>query len=86
MNKKDLLRVADYTPAEITEVFEAARDIKAKFKKGIPCAPLAGKTLGMLFQKSSTRTRFSSVRRTCNSNAARLSATRRTPSPVFWTA
>jgi len=59
MNKKDLLRVSDYTLSDINEVFDAARDIKAKFKKGIVCAPLSGKTLGMIFQKASTRTRVS---------------------------
>ena len=57
--KKDFLRVADYTKAEIEAVFAETKRIKDKFKKGIPCQPLSGKTLGMIFQKSSTRTRVS---------------------------
>jgi ornithine carbamoyltransferase len=59
MNKKDFLRIADYSKEDIKEVFETAKKIKAKFKKGIKYSPLAGKTLGMIFQKSSTRTRVS---------------------------
>ncbi|MFA5162699.1 MAG: ornithine carbamoyltransferase [Elusimicrobiales bacterium] len=59
MNRKDFLRVADYTIDDINEVFGVAREIKDKLKKGIPYTPLAGKTLGMIFQKSSTRTRVS---------------------------
>lgn len=59
MNKKDFLRVADYSKEDIKEVFETAEKIKTKFKKGIKYTPLAGKTLAMIFQKSSTRTRVS---------------------------
>jgi len=59
MDKKDFLRVADYTRADIAEVFDVAAKIKAKQKKGIPARLLEGKTLGMIFQKSSTRTRVS---------------------------
>jgi len=59
MNKKDLLRVADYTKSEINEIFDLTGKIKARQKKGDPAKPLEGKTLGMIFQKSSTRTRVS---------------------------
>jgi len=59
MNKKDFLRVADYTKADIAEVFDVAAKIKEKQKNGVPVRPLDGKTLGMIFQKSSTRTRVS---------------------------
>ncbi|MCX5783334.1 MAG: ornithine carbamoyltransferase, partial [Elusimicrobia bacterium] len=59
MNKKDFLRVIDYCAQDIAEVFETAKTIKGKLKKGVSYAPLAGKTLGMIFQKSSTRTRVS---------------------------
>jgi len=59
MNKKDFLRVADYTKDEIKEIFDLTGRIKARQKKGDPARPLEGKTLGMIFQKSSTRTRVS---------------------------
>ena len=59
MDKKDLLRVFDYTKEDINEVFEETKKIKDKFKNGVPHTPLAGKTLGMIFQKPSTRTRVS---------------------------
>jgi len=59
MNKKDFLRVADYTKDEIKEIFDLTGRIKARQKKGDPARPLEGRTLGMIFQKSSTRTRVS---------------------------
>jgi len=59
MTKKDFLRVADYTKDEIKEIFDLTGKIKARQKKGDPAKPLEGKTLGMIFQKSSTRTRVS---------------------------
>jgi len=59
MTKKDFLRVADYTKEEIKEIFDLTGKIKARQKKGDPAKPLEGKTLGMIFQKSSTRTRVS---------------------------
>jgi ornithine carbamoyltransferase len=59
MNKKDFLRVADYTKEEIREIFDLTGRIKARQKKGDPAKPLEGRTLGMIFQKSSTRTRVS---------------------------
>ncbi|MEI7481430.1 MAG: ornithine carbamoyltransferase [Elusimicrobiota bacterium] len=59
MTKKDFLRVADYTKDEIKEIFDLTGKIKTRQKKGDPAKPLEGKTLGMIFQKSSTRTRVS---------------------------
>jgi ornithine carbamoyltransferase len=59
MNKKDFLKVSDYTKLDIEEVLCDARQIKDKFKKGQECHPLKGKTLGMIFNKPSTRTRVS---------------------------
>jgi ornithine carbamoyltransferase len=59
MDKKDFLRVADYTRQDMLDVFDLAARIKARQKKGDPFRPLEGKTLGMIFQKSSTRTRVS---------------------------
>ncbi|GAB2552644.1 ornithine carbamoyltransferase [Gracilibacillus alcaliphilus] len=56
---RDLLTLADYSKAEIAYILELAAQIKDKQKKGIPYQPLQGKTLGMIFEKSSTRTRVS---------------------------
>lgn len=56
---KDLLTLADYTPEQIQYLLDLANYIKDKTKKGIPYQPLKGKTLGMIFEKSSTRTRVS---------------------------
>ena len=57
MNHKDFIEVHNYTAAEVAEIFELARDIKANPKKYADA--LRGKTLAMIFEKSSTRTRVS---------------------------
>ncbi|MDO5111719.1 MAG: ornithine carbamoyltransferase [Clostridia bacterium] len=59
MNQKHLLKLADLSPAEITEILDLADQLKYERKNGIEHKHLAGKTLGMIFQKSSTRTRVS---------------------------
>jgi ornithine carbamoyltransferase len=56
---RDLLSLHDFTPEEIITILDLADDLKSKQKRGIPHPYLAGKTLGMIFQKSSTRTRVS---------------------------
>jgi ornithine carbamoyltransferase len=56
---RDLISLHDFTPEEITAILELAGDLKVKQKKNIPHALLPGRTLGMIFQKSSTRTRVS---------------------------
>lgn len=57
--KKDLLSVYDLDRIDFEVIFEKAHDLKKMLNKGIPYTPLAGKTLGMIFEKSSTRTRIS---------------------------
>ncbi|MFP5246646.1 MAG: ornithine carbamoyltransferase [Thermoanaerobaculia bacterium] len=57
MRHKDFIEIHDYTADEVQELFELARDIKAKPKKFSDA--LAGQTLAMIFEKSSTRTRVS---------------------------
>lgn len=56
---KHLLKLADLTPQEITDILNLADQLKFENKNGTPHPHLAGKTLGMIFQKSSTRTRVS---------------------------
>ncbi|SFM28298.1 ornithine carbamoyltransferase [Gracilibacillus orientalis] len=56
---RSLLTLADYSQAEIAYILELAVQIKQKQKKGELYQPLKGKTLGMIFEKSSTRTRVS---------------------------
>jgi ornithine carbamoyltransferase len=57
MRHKDFIEVHDYTADEVLELFQLAADIKAKPKKFNDA--LAGQTLAMIFEKSSTRTRVS---------------------------
>ncbi|MBR7142064.1 MAG: ornithine carbamoyltransferase [Clostridia bacterium] len=55
----DLLAMQDLSSQELIEVLNLADQLKYEKKNGIPHPHLAGKTLGMIFQKSSTRTRVS---------------------------
>jgi ornithine carbamoyltransferase len=57
LKHKDFIEVHDYTAAEVMQMFELARDMKAKPKKFKDA--LEGQTLAMIFEKSSTRTRVS---------------------------
>jgi ornithine carbamoyltransferase len=56
---RDFLVLADYTSEEIRFLIDLAIELKAKQKAGELYQPLKGKTLGMIFEKSSTRTRVS---------------------------
>lgn len=56
---RDYLTLADFTQEEILYLLELAKDLKAKQKTAVPHEFLKGKTLAMIFQKSSTRTRVS---------------------------
>ena len=56
---KHLLKLSDWTKEEITDILDLADRLKYENKKGIAHPRLAGQTLGMIFQKSSTRTRVS---------------------------
>ena len=59
MRGKDLLSVNDLSVDEVYRIFDLARQLKAKQKMGEVHHLLKGKTLGMIFQKASTRTRVS---------------------------
>jgi ornithine carbamoyltransferase len=56
MNKRDFLKVSDMNAPEIEALWKRAR----AYKKGrVKVKPLEGKTVGLLFEKPSTRTRLS---------------------------
>src|SRR5690242_21203607 len=56
MPKRDFLAITDFSRDEIVKLFDLARRMKAgQYRE----TPLSGKTLAMIFAKSSTRTRVS---------------------------
>ncbi len=57
--KKDLLAINDFSREEILDLLEKSADLKEKRLNGVQHSPLKGKTLGMIFNKHSTRTRIS---------------------------
>jgi ornithine carbamoyltransferase len=57
MKQRHLLSLKDYSRGEIDEIYDLARKVKAD--RGAYRESLKGKTLGMIFQKPSTRTRVS---------------------------
>ena len=56
---KHLLKMLDLSKEEITDILNLADQLKYELKHGIPHPHLKGKSLGMIFQKASTRTRVS---------------------------
>jgi ornithine carbamoyltransferase len=54
--KRDFLEIPDFTTDELYDILALARRLR---NREVPGAPLAGRTLGMIFEKSSTRTRVS---------------------------
>jgi ornithine carbamoyltransferase len=54
---RDFISLHDFSAGEIALMLETGLQLKKEQKAGIPHPVLAGKTLGMIFQKSSTRTR-----------------------------
>ena len=56
---KHLLKLMDWSTEEIISTLDLADRLKEEKKKGIRHPILEGKTLGMIFEKSSTRTRVS---------------------------
>ena len=56
---KDFLCLTDWSRADLDAIFALTADLKARQQRGEPHRLLAGKTLGMIFEKSSTRTRVS---------------------------
>ncbi len=59
LNGRDFLRIADWSPDELRAVLDLADRLKAERRAGTEHRLLPGRTLGMIFQKPSTRTRVS---------------------------
>ena len=56
---RSFLTLADLGRDELARLIERARELKVQHRRGERHTPLAGKTLAMIFEKSSTRTRVS---------------------------
>lgn len=59
MSTSHFLTLFDLSASELQQLIDHAIDIKTRLKAGKSHTPLQGKTLAMLFEKSSTRTRVS---------------------------
>ncbi|MHA1972388.1 MAG: ornithine carbamoyltransferase [Candidatus Hodarchaeales archaeon] len=59
LKNRSVLTLKDFTTTEIRFLIDEAKDFKENRQKYINDQPLKGKTLGMIFQKRSTRTRVS---------------------------
>ena len=57
LRHRDLLKELDFTPAEINYLIDLGIDLKKQKRQGIINEPLKGKSIVLLFQKTSTRTR-----------------------------
>jgi ornithine carbamoyltransferase len=57
--KKDLLRLSSLTKGEMDRIFEEASELKRRQRENVVWKPLSGKTLALIFEKPSTRTRVS---------------------------
>jgi ornithine carbamoyltransferase len=57
--KKDILTLLDLSKEDIDMLLKRAAELKDMQKKGVEHRPFAGKTLGLIFDKASTRTRVS---------------------------
>lgn len=55
----DFLKLSDLSAAELDDLLNLAAQLKEERRRGVPHPILAGKSLGMIFEKSSTRTRVS---------------------------
>jgi len=59
MKGKDIISIHDLSSEEVDQILDTTQILKMKQKLGESYQPLKGKTMGMIFQKSSTRTRVS---------------------------
>jgi len=58
---RSLLKLLDFTPAEVREVLDLAATLKARHRSGGRGHALEGKTVALIFEKPSTRTRCAFV-------------------------
>lgn len=56
---RSFLTLLDFTPEEITGLIDLAAELKMQKKAGIPHDTLKGKSIALIFEKTSTRTRCS---------------------------
>ena len=91
MDTRHFLTLLDFSPEELTHVVSRAAELKRLHRAGTAWRPLEGKTLAMVFELNSTRTRVAfevgmhqlgghaicSLRRTRRSPATSRSRTRR---------
>ena len=59
LKNRSFLKLLDYSPEEILALIDLAADLKEKKKAGIPYRLLEGKSIALIFEKTSTRTRCS---------------------------
>ena len=57
LKNKSFLKLLDFTPEEINYLIELASDLKKQKKEGIPHRLYEGKSIALIFEKTSTRTR-----------------------------
>ena len=57
LTNRHFLKLLDFTPAQIGAFLDLAADLKAKKKAGIPHRLCEGKSIALIFEKTSTRTR-----------------------------
>jgi len=59
MDVRHFLTLTDLSPEELDRLIQRAIELKAMLRAGTPYEPLKNRVLGMIFEKSSTRTRVS---------------------------
>ena len=59
MKSRHFLTLMDLSPEELRRLMTRAMELKSMHRRGVNHSPLTGKTMVMIFEKSSTRTRVS---------------------------
>ena len=57
LSGRHLMKLADYSPEEITYLLDLAAELKAAKRGGYEERRLGGKNIALIFEKASTRTR-----------------------------